>query len=94
MEEPRYLKASEIKIGMEVGLWNGVVISPAEVIEDLGNSGYRGRRMYRLLVESSAYRGQGGLEFAAALDDLVEVPPPEKPTRRSRARKRPTLQAT
>jgi hypothetical protein len=81
VEEPRRLDASEVKVGSVVGLWNGSQVQPAEVIEDRGNVGRGGRRIFRVRVPPS---GSGGLEFDAPLDSLVDpVPPPKKRSRRS-----------
>lgn len=88
--EPRRLKRSEVKIGSVVGLWSGgpEVGGPAMVIEDRGNIGYRGRRIYRVRVST----GYEDVEYEMPLAYMVEMPPPEKP-RRSRARKRVAAQA-
>jgi hypothetical protein len=82
VEEPRHLKASEVKIGSMLGLWNGRQVQPAEVIEDRGNVGRGGRHIFRVRVASS---GDDGLEFDAPLDSLVELVPrrPRKGTSRA-----------
>jgi hypothetical protein len=81
MEQPRHLRASEVKIGSIVGLWNGSQVQEAEVIEDRGNVGRGGRRIFRVRVASS---GADGLEFDAPLESLVERPPPRPAKRTSR----------
>lgn len=85
VEEPRPLKASEVAVGKLVGLWNGRQAQPAEVIEDRGNVGMGGRRIFRVRVASS---GTDGLEFDAPLEALVEPAPTKSSTRRSTASKR------
>jgi hypothetical protein len=85
VEEPRFLKATEIKIGDVVGLWNGSSISPATVVEDMGNIGWGEHRMYRVRVASSSYPDDA-LDFDAPLESIVALPSPGKKRGGSRRR--------
>lgn len=89
MDEPRHLRAEEVRVGTLVGLWDGSQVQLAEVIEDRGNVGMGGRRMFRVRLGAS---DADGLEFDAPLDALVEPVPPSRPARRSSAR-RPAIKA-
>ena len=90
VEQPRPLKASEIKVGSVVGLSSGgPVTGPVVVVEDLGNTGYRGHRVYRV---RGAIGGYDEAEINIPLEWIVEMPPPEKP-RKSRTRKRAAVPA-
>ena len=84
------MRADEIRVGSFVGLWNGSQIQPAEVIEDRGNVGMGGRRIFRVRVASA---GADGLEFEAPLDALVDPNLPNKPTRRSGASRKRAVKA-
>jgi hypothetical protein len=82
MGEPRRLKASEVKVGDVVGLWNGRQTQNVEVIEDRGNVGMDGRRLFRVRVGTPGY---DALEFEAPLAAMVApATPPVKPQRRAR----------
>jgi hypothetical protein len=87
VDEPRRLKASEIKVGDIVGLWNGSQVQNAEVIEDRGGVGMGGRRIFRVRVASTPQ--DAGLEFEVPLDSLVA--PSTAPEGKRRRRTRPSL---
>jgi hypothetical protein len=84
MDEPRHLRAEEVRVGTLVGLWNGSRVDTVEVIEDRGNVGMGGRRMFRVRVGPF---DSDGLDFDAPLDWIVEPAPPSRPARRSRTRR-------
>ena len=77
-------------MGSLVGLWNGSQVQPAEVIEDRGNVGMGGRRIFRVRVASA---GADGLEFDAPLDALVDPTPPTNRSQRSRTSRKPPVKA-